>query len=365
MLTMFNYNRDAHDNSFNDIIDGIGALVREQHLGITDRAKYDENNKVLNENIVKYALTGTRFQNKYEAEGMSVLKNPNVSRNSEVRANFDAIVVEVITSAIPVSTSKEFGDTFMDIRQIGWGDTARFKVTSNDLFRVNEIAEGVSRGVLQPIYNNEFTVDASPITISTSIDFYAVAAGEFDWGDFGVRAGTSFNAYIMLKAIAALATAVDGQSAPYKQGGVTTKAWANLVSRVSAANGGSSVYVMGTLASLAECIPQTVGLQYGLGDKIAADGHLDKYIGAKLIPFDQFIKPGTVNSTADLPLDDDKLYFIPTDAYKPVKVVYEGNSVTVETDPTKTTDRTYGITVSYRVGVAGIIGSKIGCIELP
>ena len=363
MLTVFNYNKSS-DGMFNDIVDGVNELVRYNLTGINDRKAYDELNKTINDNIAKYAVSGTRYESMFESQGAEVLKDARVARNSHVRENFDAVIAEIINSAIPVTTSDKFGDTFMEVRQIGWGDTARFITSSNDLFRVNEIAEGVGRGVLQPIYNNEVTVDCAPITISTSIDFYAVAAGEFDWGNFGMRAGASFNGYIMLKAIDALATAIGTQSAAYTQAGVATNTWATLTQRVSAANGGASVYGIGTLTALSNCVPQTVGLQYGLGGKIAEDGHLDKYIGAKLIPFDQFIVPGTVNSTADLGLADDKIYFVPTDSYKPVKVVYEGNSVVVETDPNHTTDRTYGITVTYRVGVAGIIGSKIGVITL-
>lgn len=363
MVTMFNYNKSDLE-IFNDIVDGVNEAVRQNIEGIKDRKEYDELNKAINENVAKYITMGTRFEQEYESKGASILKNPNVTKNRLVRENFDAVLAQVINSAMPVTTSSKFGDTFMDVHQIGWGDTARFVVSSNDLFRVNEIAEGVNRGVLQPIYNNEFTVDCGPITISTSIDFYLVAAGNFDWGNFGMRAGMSFNGYIMLKSIAALATAINNQSGAYTQAGVDTNTWTTLIQKVSAANGGRPVYVMGTLSDLGQAIPTTVGLQYGLGEEVAKNGYLDRYLTAKLIPFDQFIVPGTVNSTADLGIADGKLYFIPSDSYAPCKIVYEGNSVVIEEDPMNTTDKTYGITVTYRVGVAAVVGNKIGVITL-
>ena len=362
MLSMFNYTKSDME-IFNDIVDGVNEAVRQNIVGIKDHKAYDELNKAINENVAKYLVNGTRFEAMYETEGANILKNPMVTRNKSVRENFDAVLAQVINSAMPLTTSSKFGDTFMDVHQIGWGDTARFVVSSNDLFRVNEIAEGVNRGVLQPIYNNEFTVDCGPITISTSVDFYLVAAGNFDWGNFGMRAGLSFNGYIMLKGIAALATAITNQNGAYTQAGIAANTWTALSQKVQAANGGRAPYVIGTLSDLGQAVPTTVGLQYGLGEEVAKEGYLDRYLGARLIPFDQFIVPGTVNSTADLGIADGKLYFIASD-YKPVKVVYEGNSVVIEEDPMNTTDKTYGITVTYRVGVAAVVGSKIGVITL-
>lgn len=363
MLSMFNYSKSDME-IFNDIVDGVNEAVRQNIVGIKDRKAYDELNQAINENVAKYLVSGTRYEAAYESQKSELLKNPMVTKNKGVKENFDAVLAQIITSAIPLTTSSRFGDTFMDVHQIGWGDTARFVVSSNDLFRVNEIAEGVNRGVLQPIYNNEFTVDCGPITISTGVDFYLVAAGNFDWGNFGMRAGASFNGYIMLKAIAALATAINNQSGAYTQAGISTNTWTTLVQKVGAANGGRPVYVLGTLTDLGQAIPQTVGLQYGLGEEVAKDGYLDKYLTAKLVPFDQFIVPGTVNSTADLGIENGKLYFIPGDNYKIIKTVYEGNSVVIEEDPVNTTDKFYGITVTYRVGVAAVVGNKIGVITL-
>lgn len=361
MLAMFNYNR-SDDELFNSVVDGAVESTRQMLEGISDRKAYEEMQTLINENIVKYAVQGTRYEKNFEAEGAACLKNPMVVKNC--RANFDAVIAEIINSAIPMTTSKRFGDEFMEIHQIGWGDTARFLVSSNDLFKVNEIAEGVQRGILQPIYNNEVTVNCGPIQIATAIDFYAVAAGNFDWGNFGLRAGRSFNGAIMLRAIAALASATANLGAAYTQAGVSTNAWATLVSRVSAANGGAPVYALGTLPALNQCVPSTVGLQYGLGEEVAKEGFLDKYLSARLIPLDQFIVPGTVNSTAVLGLKDDKVYLVAADQYKPTKVVYEGNSVVVEMDKDQTTDKTYRIWVTMRVGVAAVVGSKFGVITL-
>ena len=48
--------------------------------------------------------------------------------------------------------------------------------------------------------------------------------------------------------------------------------------------------------------------------------------------------------------------------YKPVKVVFEGNTVTVAEDARNTKDHTYALTIDMRIGVDVIVGSKFGAI---
>ena len=47
-----------------------------------------------------------------------------------------------------------------------------------------------------------------------------------------------------------------------------------------------------------------------------------------------------------------------------IKVVFEGNTVSVEKDPQFAADHTYGFTVDMRMGMDAIVGSKIGAITL-
>ena len=47
-----------------------------------------------------------------------------------------------------------------------------------------------------------------------------------------------------------------------------------------------------------------------------------------------------------------------------IKVVFEGNTVSVEKDPLFAADHTCGFTVDMRMGMDAIVGSKIGAINL-
>ena len=364
MMEMFNFN--SQDKTFDAIVTSIVDSAKTRFEAQTEPSK--EELRLQNEAIVKYALEGTRFEAKFEQEGLACMKNPQITKNETVRSNFEAVVAEVINAIAPSVTSADYSRFLAEVRQVGWGDTARFIIRSNELFKVNEIAEGVNRGVLQPIFDNEVTVNPSPIEIATAIDWYAVAAGVFDWGDFGLRAGRSFEAYIFLKVIAAM-TSVTGDmiGAGYIANGYTPANWTNLVQKVSAANGGAPVYAIGSLGALTKVNTtgaNGLGLQYFVGEDYLSKGYIDKFLGARMIPVDPALVPTTINSTADLAVPDNKIYMVAADAYRPVKIVFEGNSMTVERIPEETTDKRYGIRIQMRVGVSAIVGSKFGRIDL-
>lgn len=364
MMEMFNFN--SQGQTFDAIITSVVDSAKARYETQTEPSK--EELRLQNEAIVKYALEGTRFEAKFEQVGLECMKNPQITKNETVRSNFEAVIAEVVNAIAPSVTSADYARFLAEVRQVGWGDTARFIIRSNELFKVNEIAEGVNRGVLQPIFDNEVTVNPSPIEIATAIDWYAVAAGVFDWGDFGLRAGRSFEAYIFLKVIAAMTSVTaDMVGAGYVANGYTTQNWTNLVQRVSAANGGVPVYAIGSLGALAK-INTTgangLGLQYFVGEDYLSKGYIDKFIGARMIPVDPALVPTTINSAATLAVPDDKIYLVAADAYKPVKIVFEGTSMTVERIPEETTDKRYGIRIQMRVGVSAIVGSKFGRIDL-
>ena len=363
MYTVYNYNRSSNAK-FNDIVDEAIFLASCHTEDKAMPADYESRNAELNKAICRYAVEGTRFESNFEEKGISIMKSPVVNKNADVYQNYNVVIAEIINAIAPTVVSRAYTRYLSEVRQVGWGDTARFIVKSNALFQVNEIAEGVNRGVLQPIYGNEYVVNTKTVEIATSMDWYAIASGVADWGDFAYRAGRSFEEYIMIKIIMAMAQVTDLAGEAYAIDGVDVSNWTTLADRVSAANGGARVYAVGTMAALNKAIPQEVGLQYGLGNEVAKEGFLNKYLGTILIPIDQAIRGTKVNTTADLMIPTDVIYMIASDANKPVKVVFEGDSVTVERIAEETTDKTYTVRIQMKLGVGVILGSKIGTISL-
>lgn len=264
--------------------------------------------------------------------------------------------------AIPRIT-QTFSRFIAEVHQVGYGETARFIIESNDLFKVNSKAEGVRKGVDQPMFDDEITVNAKAITIDAQIDWYPFAAGIFDMGNFALKIGRSFMAYIFLKAINGMTKAMSVFGAAYKTNGVTPELFGTLRERVSAANGGMNVVAIGTAVALSEC---NLGGNYQveIGEEMNKVGYLDQYLGVPLIGLKNVLIPGTTNTTAKLALDDKKIYMIPVGGSRPVKIVFEGDEISVSFDPEHTSDKRYGISVELRVGVEAVCGPKYGVIEL-
>lgn len=360
-MTMFSYTRGTEN--FNAIVDET-VLFADAYLNNKPIENKETRLYNLNYNIAQYCAEGTRAQKIFEAKGLESLNDPHVIRDRDFTANFDAILAQIINPILPMVSNFDMVRFLADVRQIGYGDTARFIIRSNELYKVNEIAEGVNRGVLQPIHNDEVTVNPRPIEIAAEIEWYHMAAGVMDFGDWGLRVARSFEHYIFLKVVGALTSGITKLGAAYSATGFSNQNWTNLAQRVSAANGNSEVFAIGSLAALGNAVPTQAGLQYGLGEKIAEQGFLDKYLGTRLIVLDQALKFNTVNTTAEFALPNDMIYFLPVYGDKPVKLVYEGDNILVERDAYQTPDKTYRVRIQERVGVAAIVGSKIAALKL-
>lgn len=361
-LKMYSYNKK--DQAFNDLVDEA-VFFAAQELQNKEIENKDARLAELNTGIIQYCLAGTRYEGLFEEKGAAAFKDPRVIKNQEVQENFNAIIAEIINPILPMVSNEDFIRFFADVRQIGWGDTARFVIKSNELYKVNEVAEGVLRGTMQIIHDNELTINTKNVEIVTEVDFYQVAALNFDFGDFGLRAARSFEQYIFLKIIAALNAVTDVNGAIFSANGFTRNNWSTIAQKVSAANGGSTVWAIGSLGALNNVVPAETGLQMGLGERLASEGFLEKFMGVRLVCLDPaFATPYGVNTNGDLAFSDDEIYFIAVGAYKPIGVIYEGDTLVVERDYTHTPDKTYRIKIGMRVGVGAVLGSKFGLLNL-
>ena len=361
MRRYFEFNRTEND-AFNALVEGALDLARQKYEGNVV-ADYKEKNAELIKSMGKKMVEGTRYEADFDAKGLSIFKDPQVKANTAIRDNFNAVIAQVVTAIVPEVVNDTFENYIAEVHQVGFGDTARFIIESNELFKVNEKAEGVRKGVDQPMYDDEITVHARPVEISTHIDWYPFAAGVFDMGNFALKIGRSFAAYIFLKAIKGMTAATSGFGAAYGTNGVTPALWGTLRERVSAANGGMNVIAIGTAVALSNVSLQG-NFQVEIGEEMNKVGYLSQYLGVPLIALKNVLIPGTTNTTADLALDDHKIFFVPVAGDKPVKILFEGNEVTVTYNPEESSDKRYGITVELRVGVSAICGAKYGTITI-
>lgn len=232
-----------------------------------------------------------------------------------------------------------------------------------------DVAEGQNRGNAQTTYNTEYTITARPKQISVKVNWYHVASNKFDFGKFGVKIAKSFESYIQNAVIRGMMNAVTNAAdlgiGGYAKIGASKANWIDLAQKVSAANGGADVYALGTLSALGKVIPDDAGFRFMSDDDLVTKGYLPVYNQVPCFELKQAILPTTLNgANPTLIVPDNYIYFIPMSFNKPVKVAFEGNTVTVTTDPTHTADAHLGLTITMRIGVDTIVGSKFGVLTV-
>lgn len=347
---MADRNKDTHKDVFSVLNDNMID-------------NYKEINDLTVEKIAKYSAK--KAFGKADNFELHNVADPNVHNNRVFKETFAAVVAQIMTPIVPAMISTEFMD-FADVANIGWGDTARFKVNSNDTFYVTRLAEGVLNGSVQRVYNNEITVNPEPYNITTAVDWYQIAAGMFDLGEFIYKVGVSFSAYITQMIIQAIgANITKNASTAYIVNGFSTVTFARLAEILRAANGGAKVHAYGTLAALSNVIPSgttNANLQVGLGQEWSRIGHLGTFMDVDLIRIPQILLPNTVNTTPLTGIPDDTIYMFADGGYKPVKLVFEGSAFTHDIVPTETPDKEMGLSVTLRMGTGFVAASKYGAI---
>lgn len=202
-----------------------------------------------------------------------------------------------------------------------------------------------------------------------------MASGRQDWGKLLQKIGASFAAYIQARLAKVMASIITNNTdvatnnqdgiAGYMANGLTDENWLKVARLVKLANGGADVYALGTSIALASVLPDSAkGFRYGEDSAIVRDGFLPDYKNVPMIELGNALVPNTINGESEVVLPDDIIYMLPLGMNKPIKVVMEGNTVSVEKDPLFAADHTYGFTVDMRMGMDAIVGSKIGAITL-
>lgn len=332
--------------------------------------KYSQDNRKFMSKLMQACFKAANFDcSAYvNADGdldMSIVGH-NVNRSTAFKEKFAAIIAQVITPVVPAIVSAEFMRT-MDIAHIGYGDTARFIAKNNDIFYVTRQAEGILRGSNQRVYNAEITVNPEPYNMETWLDWYTIAAGVFDFGDFVWRIADGFAAFISMSIVQQITSYVTDQAAansPYFTAGFTDAKFATLTERVRAANGGTHVTGFGALTALAAVLPDPARVQMyaDIGAEWTRVGHLTTYMDVDLFRMPQVLLPNTVNTSALFGLPNDVIFFFADNGYRPFKLVFEGDAFTVDLEPSKTPDKEVGVSITTRMGTGFLTGSHFGAI---
>ena len=226
MKKIFNYNKFNNDVQ-DTIVETFVSLSQKFLEGKSETQEYRDANANLTETFMKECVEANPNMT---FSGLDMLKNPMVNGDMFFLHRFNTILAGAITPVIPTVIASGYENLY-ETYQVGWGDNAKYTVESNEMFVVNDIAEGIARGGVQTSYNTEYTVQARPKQVSVYVDWYHVAAGKQDWGRFGVKIGLAYASYIQGKVVKALGSVIaDAEKhgiGGYIVNGLTDENWLN------------------------------------------------------------------------------------------------------------------------------------------
>lgn len=170
MKKMFSYNKSgkvAQDT----LVETFTGLVESYNEGKGRTAEYSETNQTFNNELMRYcveSIPNATFS-------LEDVRNPMVYNDVFFKHSFDTVLAQAIVPTVPTVISNNY-NTMYDVTQVGFGDIAKYTVDSNELFVVNDMAEGIARGGIQTTYNTEYTVQTKRRQVSVFVDWYHVAS---------------------------------------------------------------------------------------------------------------------------------------------------------------------------------------------
>ena len=253
------------------------------------------------------------------------------------------------------------------------GTTYEIDVGSNDIFLFQDDSWGASRS--KPAnhnYTKTITLNPTPRTARASVKWYQMVGNNADLGALM----NSVNAGMANKIVALWNGAmVKAQSNGMIPSGATftTFTSANWVKAVKAVHKMSSfrdVIAFGDLEALMKVLPAgnsngaSINLDAALTELLGAEwaryGYIGEYLGARLMPLDNVVVPGTQNTTVTDLLPNNVIWFAGAGSKRPVYLCFEdGTPITLDIAPSDTGDMTLDLTVTVSLAAAPVFADKL------
>lgn len=324
--------------------------------------EYNKKNDILVKNILKYSTKNIDY---VDASNAETLKNPMLKKDPVFLNRFFSILSMALPSIVSGIVAYNYAG-FGEVRDTAFGDTAKFELPSASLFTVSRAASGERHGSIQRLYGTDFIVGTEGYDITIGIDWYKMITGRIDLGDWMMRVANSFAHDIGYRAFKTLDDSYSTLPSALKVGGFTQANFTLMADRVASANAGVPIYVTGTQTALSSVLPSNDYLKMGLGEEYTKTGYLGKFMGTNMVVVPPYIKKGTVHTAGDFTLlgDDNRLYFMPMGGERPVKIVFEGNALQIESAHDSNADRELVISIKHKYGVSIATSAWYGIMEI-
>lgn len=303
----------------------IVKLAIDNRRGSVEKYSLSESNKVLREALVDVNNGKTTLDIRAIRDG----KCPEL---------FGFIETVISQSIIDELQNDDYFMSMVDMRNVPDGDQNLFIVEDNDLYVVDDAAQG-TLGIRRQRLGN-----AKEVPIPTKFKFVRIyeelnriLAGRVDFNVFIDKVIRSFRMQMLNDVYSLWATAAAGDiggNTYYPTAGSYNEATLlDLIEHVEAAAGGKTATIVGTKAALRNLVPSIISdIQK---DDLYTMGYTGKFYGSPVVAIPQRHKAGTNTFV----FDDKKLTIIAGDD-KPLKVVIEGDPLAITKDPFSNADLT-------------------------
>ena len=314
-------------------------------------------------NVEKYSVgesMETLRQAMIDANGGSTKLDYKKIRDGKCGELFTLVEEILSRTVVEGLQGDEYFNALVDFRNVALGDKNIFEVEDSDLFVISDAADG-TQGIRRQRLGGvtETSIPTTFKTVKIYEELNRVLSGQVDFNKFIQKVSESFRQKLLndIYTLWTSATATDFGGATYfpAAGSYDEDELLDLISHVEAAAGGKTATIIGTKKALRNLAPSIQGVDsqkdiYNLG-------YYGKFYGTPVVATPQRHKVGSTNFV----MDDDVLTIIAGDD-KPIKVVYEGQSVVLLGDATKNKDFTqdylygekYGMGIVLAGGNAGI-----------
>lgn len=327
-------------------------------------------NDVIKLGVDAYRGTPTKYS---VSESMDVLRQALVdANNGKTTLDYKAIrdgkctglfsIVEEILSRTIVDgfQGDEYFNTLVDFRNIALGDKNEFLVEDRNLFVVAEAADGtqgIRRQRLGGVSKASIPTTLKVVKIYEELN--RVLSGQVDFNKFIQLVAESFRRRLLddIYTLWSGANANDFGGTTYfpTAGAYDEDALLDLIGHVEASSGGKTATILGTKKALRNLAPSIQGTDSR--SDLYNMGYYGKFYGTNVVATPQRHKVGST----DFIFPDNVITVIAGDD-KPVKCVYEGQSIVLFGDPMQNADFTqeyfygekYGMGIVLANGNAGI-----------
>ena len=310
----------------------------------------------------------------FRAMGQRFYANANFLRMLQ------GIYQEIITPIAPRVYS-EAVDTIADTVELGFGETHAISVGSGDIPVFQDSAWGSARSVpANRFYSKDITLNPQPKTAEIRAKWMQMVGNNMDFGAFFSNIVSGMYAKTMAMWANTLAAATSG-GASYIPAGLTGTFnqlnWVTIANKLSAANNTTlgNLFATGSMVALSKVLPTQVtgstnvtmdaAIATLLGAEYTRGGYLGQYMGVRLLPMMDALKPGTQFTTVDTVLSPNDIYMMSGNGRKPLTIAYNSATpIQVEIRPENTASFEYIVNLTIALDVAAVFSSRVGMITV-